>query len=74
MLRLLAGWVERLKIGTERGHTHSSDVLRHIKPVRANVGHAARRAAGLCLNTPVPVRVIEQPVLGVRALDDEDFA
>src|SRR5258708_39655088 len=73
MFRLLAHWVEGLKICTERGYAQSGDVLRHIKPVRAYVGHATRRATCLGLDAPIPVRVVEQPVLRIRALDNEDF-
>ena len=66
--------MEGLKIGTKRSDAQASDVLGHVKPVRANVGHAARSTASLGVDAPVPVRVVEQPVLRVGALDDEDLA
>src|SRR5258708_13752126 len=73
MFRLLALWVEGLKICTERGYADWGQVLRPIKRVRAYVGHATRRATCLGLDAPIPVRVVEQPVLRIRALDNEDF-
>src|ERR1035441_6857209 len=39
---LLARGVEGLKIGTKRSDTQAGDVLGHVKPVRAYVGHCAR--------------------------------
>ena len=63
-----------LQIGAQRSDAQPGDVLGHIEPVRADIGHAARRAAGFCIDAPVPVRIVEQPVLEVRSLHDENFA
>ena len=74
MFWLLACGMEGLQIGAERSHMQSSDMFGHVKPVRADVGHAPRRASGFGVDAPIPIGVVEQPVLGVCALHDEDFA
>src|ERR1039458_1170189 len=73
MLRLLARLMKGLKIGAESSHAQSRDVLGHIKPVRSNISHTTRRTTGLCVDTPVPVRVVQQPVLRMSALQDENL-
>src|ERR1039458_7199030 len=73
MLRLLARLMKGLKIGAESSHAQSRDVLGHIKPVRSNISHTTRRTTGLCVDTPVPVRVVQQPVLRISALQDENL-
>src|SRR5580698_1761759 len=65
--------MESLKIGAERTDLQSGDVLGQIKPVRANVGHAAGRAASLGVYTPVPIRIVKQPVLKVCTLHNKNF-
>ena len=71
---LLARFVEGLQIGAEGGDSLPGDVLRHVAPVRADIGHGSRGAALLGVDAPVPVGVVEQPVLRIGALHDEDFA
>jgi hypothetical protein len=71
---LLAGCVEGLQVGDQRGDAQAGDVLGHVEPVRADIGHAARRAASLRVDAPVPVRVVEQPVLRISALHGENLA
>jgi len=74
MLRLFARAMKRLQIGTERSHPQPGDMLSHVEPVRPNIGHAARRAAGFGIDAPVPICIVEQPVLKIRALNCENFA
>src|SRR5580704_7447428 len=74
LFRLLACRMKGLEIGAQRSNAQPRDVLGQIKPMRPDVGHAARRAAGLCIDAPVPVRVVQQPVLKVCAMDDENLA
>ena len=45
-----------------------------VEPVRADVGDRAELAALLRVEAPVPVGVLEQPVLDVAAVDVEDTA
>src|SRR5271170_3890922 len=73
MLWLLAYAMKSLKIRAERIHSQPSDMFRQVEPVRANIGHATRRPAGFDINAPVPVRVVQQPVLEIRALHDKNF-
>src|ERR1700722_2190372 len=74
MLRLLPCWVKSLQIGTERIHAQSGDMLRHIEPMGADIGHATRGASSFNLDAPVPIRVVKKPVLGIRTLHNENFA
>ena len=58
---------------------HARDPLaRHerdeVEPVRADVGDRAQRAALLGVEPPVPVGVLQQPVLDVAAVDVEHAA
>ena len=57
-----------------RGDALSGDVLRHVAPVRADIGQAARGAVDLGVEAPVPVGIVEQPVLRIGALHHQDFA
>src|ERR1700688_4711883 len=41
---LLAGAVKSLQVGAERSDTEPGDVLGHVEPVGADIGHGARRA------------------------------
>ena len=70
----LARFVERLQVGAERRDAQSGDVLGHVAPVRADIGHAPRRAVGFGIDAPVPVRVVKQPVLRIGALHHQDLA
>ena len=67
-------FVVGLEIGAHRGDAQPGDVLGHVAPVRAEVRQAARRAAGLGIQAPVPIGVVEQPVLGIGALHHQDLA
>ena len=49
-------------------------MLGHVAEVGADVGQAARAAVGLGVQAPIPIGVIEQPVLGICALHHQDFA
>ena len=49
-------------------------MLDHVAPVRADIGHAARGAVLLGIDAPVPVGVVEQPILRIGALHGEDLA
>ena len=64
----LAGRVKRLQIGTKRLNPEPGEVLRHIKPVRADVPHRPQCPSSLSVDAPVPVSRVEQPILRVCPL------
>ncbi len=72
--RLLARPVKRLEVGAQRRNPQAGHVLGHIEPVGPDIGHAARRASVLRRDPPVPVRLVEQPVLRIGALHHENLA
>src|SRR5947209_4100329 len=41
--------------------------------MRSDIRHATRRPGSLRLDPPVPVSVVEQPILGIRALHDQNL-
>ena len=49
-------------------------MFRHVKPMRSNVGHTTRRTTGGGVDAPIPIRVIQQPVLGISTLHDENLS
>ena len=73
-LGALARLVEGLDVRAQRRDARAGYVLDHIAEVGADVGQAARAAVGLRVQTPVPIGVVEQPVLRVGALHHQDFA
>ena len=66
--------MEGREIDADRADLLPGDVLDHVAPVRADVAHRPERAAVLRLDAPVPVGVVEQPVLRVGALRDENLS
>ena len=48
--------------------------LGQVEPVRADIADRPQRAARIGLEPPVPVGVVEQPVLEVVAADQPDVA
>src|SRR5579862_341265 len=74
MFWLLASFVNRLQVGAQTAYAQSGNVFGHVEPVRANIGHAARWSARARVDAPIPVRVIEQPVLRIRALQNKNLA
>ena len=58
-LGLLAGLMEGGHVGADAGDALSGDVLRHVAPVGADIGQAARTAVELAVEAPVPVGIVE---------------
>ena len=65
---------ERAQVGHHLRDTQPADVLDGIEPVRADVGDRARASAGLRLDAPVVVALLQQPVLQVRAEHEPQVA
>ena len=68
--RLLAGGDERGQVGHHRHDRLAGDEGHQVEPVRADVADRAQRAALVRLEPPVPVGLVEQPVLEVVAGDE----
>ncbi len=56
------------------GDFQPGDEHHHVHPVRADIRHAAQRAALFGQQPPVPIGGQQQPVLQVRAVDGMDLA
>ncbi len=61
------------EVGADRHDPLSRDVFDHVAPMRADVAHRPERTCLFRLDAPVPVGVVKQPVLRIRALRDQDF-
>jgi hypothetical protein len=71
--RTFARFMKGLQIGAQRRDPQTGDMLDHVAPVCANVAERTRTSVGFGVNAPIPVRVIEQPVLRVGALHDQNL-
>ena len=61
--------VEAAETGMDTGHPAAGDVLDQVDPVRPDVAQGPRGAGSLRLEPPVPVGLVEQPVLEIGAPD-----
>src|SRR4051794_36498136 len=59
----LAGRVKGLQISTQRLNPQPGKVFCHIEPVRTDIPHSPQGPSRLRIDAPVPIRLIEQPVL-----------
>ena len=66
--------MEGLQVGAQFRDAQSGYVLHHVAPVGPDVGKSARGSVGRFLDAPVPIRVVQQPVLRVGALHGQDIA
>ena len=49
-------------------------MLNHVHPVRPDIAHRSQRTIGLRIDAPIPIGVIQQPILRVGSLRNQDFA
>ena len=49
-------------------------MLDQIHPMRSDVAHGAQRTVLLRIHAPIPIGIVEQPILRIGALHDQDFA
>src|SRR5215472_10718184 len=61
-----AQFVESVQVGTKRSDAKTSDMRYQIAPMCANISKRARSSR---FDTPVPIRIVEQPVLRIGSLD-----
>ena len=66
--------MERLQIRAQRRNALPGHMLHHVAPMRTDIGESAGTAIRAGIDAPVPVRVVQEPVLRVGALNSVNLA